>query len=82
MQLRPWPRRPRKRHILSAHNTSRPGGTSINLELERLFHWGGNHRLVLLLPNSYATDDGVAAQVWTGDGGSQSQAKAQACKAA
>ena len=52
------------------------------MELERLFHWGGNHRLALSLPNSYATDDGVAVHVWTDDGGSQSQAKAQVCKAA
>ena len=70
------------RQILSAHNTTQPGGMSINMELDKLFHWGSNHRLVLSLPNSYATDDGVAVQTWTDDGGSQSQAKAQVCKAA
>jgi hypothetical protein len=70
------------RQILSAHNTPRPGGMSINMELDKLFHWGSNHRLVLSLPNSYATDDGVAVHTWTDDGGSQSQAKAQVCKAA
>ena len=34
------------------------------------------------LPNSYATDDGVAVHMWTDDGGSHSQAEAQVCMAA
>ena len=70
------------RQILSAHNTFRPGEMSVNMELGRLFHWGSNHRLVLSLPNPYATDDGAAVHTWTDNGCSQSQAKAQVCKAA
>ena len=83
MQLRAWPWRPRKMvaRLWATVWTKMPAFHWRHLvqELERLFHWGGNHRLVLSLPNSYTTDDRVAVHVWTDDGGSQSQAKAQVC---
>ena len=66
------------RQILSAHNTTRPGGRSINVPLKNLLVWGGRgHRLTLDLPNSYNVDDGLAVAVHTDLPSSKSQAKAQ-----
>ena len=56
------------RQILSAHNTSRPGGKSINASLETNFGWGRDgHRLVLALQNSYEADDGLSIMTYMDD---------------
>ena len=66
------------RQVLSAHNTSRPGGRSINRPLEDLLVWGGRgHRLALDMPNSYMVDDGLNVAIHTDMAGSVSQVKAQ-----
>ena len=72
------------RQILSAHNTTRPGGESLNQELEKLLVAGEDgHRLSLKMPNSYRCDDGLAVHTYTDDRAcSASDAKAQVCKAA
>ena len=72
------------RQILSAHNTTTPGGVSVNQELEKLLVAGEDgHRLSLKMRNSYRCDDGLAVHTYTDDHTcSKSDAKAQVCKAA
>ena len=72
------------RQILSAHNTTRHGGESVNQELEKLLVAGEDgHRLSLKMPSSYRCDDGLAVHTYTDDRTcSKSDAKAQVCKAA